>query len=160
MDYKYIEQLMERYWRCETSLQEEEILRTFFSQENVPAELLSYKDLFIYEQEQKTADVLDGNFDQKILGMIEEDEPVKAHTITMQQRLMPLFKAAAIVAIVLTLSNAVQNALNQKAEVSHQTEMANINKPQEGPSVAKADSTQTDSLQKTDSQQHEEVIIK
>ena len=160
MDYKYIEQLRERYWRCETSLQEEEILRTFFSQENVPAELLSYKDLFIYEQEQKTADVLDGNFDQKILGMIEEDEPVKAHTITMQQRLMPLFKAAAIVAIVLTLSNAVQNALNQKAEVPHQTEMANINKPQEGPSVAKADSTQTDSLQKTDSQQHEEVIIK
>lgn len=160
MDYKYIEQLMERYWRCETSLQEEEILRTFFSQENVPAELLSYKDLFIYEQEQKTADVLDGNFDQKILGMIEEDEPVKAHTITMQQRLMPLFKAAAIVAIVLTLSNAVQNALNPKAEVPHQTEMANINKPQEGPSVAKADSTQTDSLQKTDSQQHEEVIIK
>ena len=78
----------------------------------------------------------------------------------MQQRLMPLFKAAAIVAIVLTLSNAVQNALNQKAEVPHQTEMANINKPQEGPSVAKADSTQTDSLQKTDSQQHEEVIIK
>ena len=160
MDYKYIEQLMERYWRCETSLQEEEILRTFFSQENVPAELLSYKDLFIYEQDQKTDDVLDGNFDQKILGRIEEDEPVKAHTITMQQRLMPLFKAAAIVAIVLTLTNAVQNALNQKAEVPHQTEMANINKPQEGPSVAKADSTQTDSLQKTDSQQHEEVIIK
>ena len=160
MDYKYIEQLMERYWRCETSLQEEEILRTFFSQENVPAELLSYKDLFIYEQDQKTADVLDGNFDQKILGMLEEDEPLHADTITMQQRLMPLFKAAAIVAIVLTLSNAVQNALNQKAEVPHQTEMANINKPQEGPSVAKADSTQTDSLQKTDSQQHEEVIIK
>ena len=53
MDYKYIEQLMERYWRCETSLQEEEILRTFFSQENVPAELLSYKDLFIYEQDQR-----------------------------------------------------------------------------------------------------------
>ena len=160
MDYKYIEQLMERYWRCETSLQEEEILRTFFSQENVPAELLSYKDLFIYEQDQRTADVLDDNFDQKILGMIKEDEPVKAHTITMQQRLMPLFKAAAIVAIVLTLSNAVQNALNQKAEVPHQTEMANFNKPQEGPSVAKAVSTQTDSLQKTDSQQHEEVIIK
>ena len=68
MDYKYIEQLMERYWRCETSLQEEEILRTFFTQENVPAELLSYKDLFIYEQDQKTADVLDGNYDQKNLG--------------------------------------------------------------------------------------------
>lgn len=40
MDYKYIKQLLERYWRCETSLEEEKILRTFFSQKDVPAELL------------------------------------------------------------------------------------------------------------------------
>ena len=56
MDYKYIEQLMERYWRCETSLQEEEILRLFFSQGEVPANLLPYKDLFGYAQEQKATD--------------------------------------------------------------------------------------------------------
>ena len=31
MDYKYIKQLLERYWVCETSLEEEEILRTFLS---------------------------------------------------------------------------------------------------------------------------------
>ena len=30
MDYKYIEQLLERYWNCETSLEEEQILRAFF----------------------------------------------------------------------------------------------------------------------------------
>ena len=30
MDYKYIEQLLERYWEGETTLQEEAILRTFF----------------------------------------------------------------------------------------------------------------------------------
>ena len=39
MDYKYINQLLERYWKCETSLEEEEILRTFFSQDELPAEL-------------------------------------------------------------------------------------------------------------------------
>ena len=50
MDYKYIEQLLERYWRCETSLQEEEILRAFFSQEDIPAALLPYRDLFTYGQ--------------------------------------------------------------------------------------------------------------
>ena len=37
MDYKYIEQLLERYWKCETSLEEEQILRTFFRQEEIPA---------------------------------------------------------------------------------------------------------------------------
>ena len=29
MDYKYINQLLERYWNCETSLEEEGILRAY-----------------------------------------------------------------------------------------------------------------------------------
>ncbi|MBQ4446467.1 MAG: pyruvate ferredoxin oxidoreductase, partial [Prevotella sp.] len=32
MDYKYIEQLLERYWQGMTTLEEERILRAFFSQ--------------------------------------------------------------------------------------------------------------------------------
>ena len=31
MDYKNIEQLLERYWECETTPQEERILKAFFS---------------------------------------------------------------------------------------------------------------------------------
>ena len=46
MDYKYIEQLLERYWQCETSLEEESILQTFFAQKEVPTEFLKYKGLF------------------------------------------------------------------------------------------------------------------
>ena len=109
MDYKYIEQLLERYWHCETSLQEEKILRTFFSQENVPVGLVSYKDLFIYEHSEKDTVKLNDDFDKKILSIINE-KPVKACIITIHQRFMPLFKAAAIVAIILTLGNAIQNA--------------------------------------------------
>ena len=37
MDYKYIEQLVERYLEAHTTLQEEEILRILFSQEELPA---------------------------------------------------------------------------------------------------------------------------
>ena len=58
MDYKYIQQLLERYWMCETTLEEEEILRTFFSQKDIPAGLLRYKDLFAYEQADVRNDVL------------------------------------------------------------------------------------------------------
>ena len=39
MDYKYIEQLLERYWNAETTLEEENILRTFFCQKDIPAEM-------------------------------------------------------------------------------------------------------------------------
>ena len=160
MDYKYIEQLMERYWRCETTLHEEDILRTFFSQEDVPAEFLPYKDLFVYGREQKESDALDDEFDRKVLGMIREDEPVKARTITMRQRLIPLFKAAAVVAIVLTLGNAIQTAIQPKDVQIQQTEVANTNQTREGLSVAKADSTHSDSLQSTTSQPQQQVIIK
>ena len=149
MDYKYIEQLMERYWRCETSLQEEEILRLFFSQGEVPANLQPYKDLFVYEQEQKAADILGDDFDQKILEKVNEDQPVKARVITMRQRLMPLFKAAAVVAILLTLQNALQETLNNAEPTPQQpVEMSNTNKAPKGPAVAKADSTKIDSTQK------------
>ena len=53
MDYKYIEQLLERYWNCETSLEEEQILRSFFRQKEVPAHLLRYKQLFAYQDVEK-----------------------------------------------------------------------------------------------------------
>ena len=43
MDYKYINQLLERYWECKTTLEEEQILRSFFSQLCVPEELAKYR---------------------------------------------------------------------------------------------------------------------
>ena len=86
MDYKYIEQLLERYWRCETSLQEEEILRLFFSQEEVPTNLVPYKDLFIYEQEQNETDILGDDFNQKILEKVNGDQASKGSHHTMRKR--------------------------------------------------------------------------
>ncbi len=106
MDYKYIEQLLERYFQCETTLKEEEILRSFFSQEDVPVWLLKYQTLFTYEASKEEA--LGDDFDERILAMIEQTQPVKARVISITQQLKPLFKAAAIVAIVLTLGNAAQ----------------------------------------------------
>ena len=106
MDYKYIEQLLERYFQCETTLKEEDILRTFFSQDDVPVWLLKYQTLFNYETQKEQP--LGNDFDERILAAIEEEQPVKAQVVTLTQRLMPLFKAAAIVAIILTLGNAAQ----------------------------------------------------
>ena len=104
MDYRYIEQLMERYWEGETTLQEESILRTFFSQPDIPENLRKFQPLFICELEKE--EPLGEDFDARILEQIGE-APV-AKVVTLRNRLMPLFKAAAIVAIVLTLGNAAQ----------------------------------------------------
>lgn len=74
MDYKYIEQLIERYWECETSQQEEDILRAFFAQDDVPASLARYKSLFVYEQQQKEQTLLDDSFDQRVLAAIGQTQ--------------------------------------------------------------------------------------
>ena len=58
MDYKYISQLLERYWNAETTLEEEEILKAFFRQDNVPADLLRYKALFSYQAQEVEDDRL------------------------------------------------------------------------------------------------------
>lgn len=148
MDYKYIEQLLERYWRCETTLQEEDILRSFFAQEDVPVELLAYRDLFVAQREETRQDVLGDDFDARILAMVDEQKPVQPQVVTMRQRLMPLFKAAAVVAIFLTLGNAAQIAFEPSGETSAEQVMAGYNKAHEGPSVAKADTAKADSLGK------------
>ncbi len=147
MDYKYIEQLLERYWKCETSLEEEEILRTFFSQKEVPADLLPFRDLFVYEQQEKKEQILGDDFDQKIMEMIDEPVHVKARVISMTHRLAPLFKAAAVVAIFLTLGNAAQVAFDNEGQPA--ADVASTHRAVKGMSVAMNDSVKTDStLQK------------
>ena len=105
MDYKYIEQLMERYWNAETSLEEESILRTFFSQKDIPAEMKHLRPLFTDDAIGQT---LDDDFDALVMQAIGDEHVVKARKVSLTQRLMPLFKAAAVVAIILTLGGALQ----------------------------------------------------
>ena len=114
MDYKYIEQLMERYWNAETSYEEESILRTFFSQENIPAEMEYLRALFTDEAAGET---LGDDFDARMLAMIQDNDVqrddadtkvVKAREVSLVQHLKPLFKAAAVVAVILTLGGALQ----------------------------------------------------
>ena len=54
---------------------------------------------------------LDEDFDKRVLAMTVEAAPVKARTISLAQRLRPLFGAAAVVAILLTLSQAINQSL-------------------------------------------------
>ena len=108
MDFKYIEQLLERYWQCETSLEEEAQLRAFFKEYDVPEHLLRYKDLFVYQQLQQE-EQLSEDFDARVLAEIEVPV-VKARRMTLIARFMPLFKAAAVVAVVLSLGNVMQHS--------------------------------------------------
>ena len=128
MDYKYIEQLLDRYFQGETSLNEEHILKAFYAQgtDDMPETLKQYAPLFCMLGEQP--DALGDDFDDRMFRMIGEEATighsgeeskeakpakVKARTIRLTERLRPLFEAAAVVAILLTLGNAINQSFKQ-----------------------------------------------
>ncbi len=157
MDYKYIEQLLERYWECQTTLEEEAILRAFFSQDDVPASLLCYRSLFAYEQKESSTEYLGDAFDKKVLSQLGSERHVKARKISFSQRLRPLYKAVAIVAVVLTLSNAIQMSFNANRAPKNVVEA--IGDDGTSIQVAQADSIEVDSVQQSRLERQEHVDI-
>jgi len=128
LDYKYIEQLINRYFNAETTLQEEQILKSFYAQNDaeMPQELRSYAPLF----EALNADEqLDESFDERLLAHTQEQPVVKARVISIGQRLRPLFSAAAVVAILLTLANAMNVQLKTETATTEDIVVADYDAP-------------------------------
>lgn len=107
---KQIEELLQRYWQCETSPEEEARLRAFFAGREVPAHLRRCKEWFAYIDSQRQEGLGD-DFDARILSRVEAPAvKVKARRITMLGRFAPLLKAVAVVAVVIGLGGVVQRS--------------------------------------------------
>ena len=80
MDSKKINELLSKYWNCETSLEEEAELREHFKTGNVPDELKETAPLFRYFEENKKKSLNDISFDrqvmQKIQGPVEQGQQI------------------------------------------------------------------------------------
>lgn len=100
MDSKRIETLLERYWSCVSTLEEEEELRKFFSSENVPDHLKEYENLFKYYEAEKKSISLDSTFDLELVEKIKSQKPSnKSRRIVFNY-----LKVAAAVAMVMVAS--------------------------------------------------------
>ena len=109
MDYnRDIERLLERYWQCQTTLEEEEYLRHFFQNKEIPPHLLRYKSLFIYQQLQQK-EGLGADFETRLLLKISNSE-VNAKRTTFVARFVPLFRVAVLIIVFLALGNMVRHA--------------------------------------------------
>lgn len=116
MDYKYIEQLIERYWEGCSTLEEEKILHTFFNQKEVPDELKIYQPIFSDEQAHAMRAELSDDFEQRMLKLVEQDNSKQQRGICIKERLLPLMRAAAIVVIVLSVGNLVNRSMVAQQE--------------------------------------------
>lgn len=118
MDYKYIEQLLNRYWECETTMEEENILRAFFKLQNLPEHFEQYKPLFDYESEQANLTTSEG-FEERVLRKIQQEGNEKGETKKKRTAfisLRPLYNAVAMVAIVCMVALAAQHTFSNQQE--------------------------------------------
>ena len=116
MDYKYIEQLLDHYWECHTTAEEEQILRSFFSQHDLPQHLAQYAPLFDFareEQQVRVSDNFDARFEQLLAAEDEQQAMRRTHArrLTLSRRVAPLLKAAAVVAVIFTIGTATERAI-------------------------------------------------
>lgn len=126
MDYKYIEQLLERYWEGETSPEEENVLRAFFAQAELPEGMARWRHLFVYEARQ-AALTLPEDFGlrlERLAGVADrtaaaQERPlvVRARRLPLMRRLRPLYGAVASVAVIMLVGMASRHAFQKEPNV-------------------------------------------
>lgn len=94
MDYSRIKILLEKYWECATTIEEERELRHFFSAELLPPELSPYKAWFL-TPEAETLPPLGKEFDLKVLQRIAKEK--------RQRRLRLFYSFSALVTFIIVL---------------------------------------------------------
>ena len=95
MEYNRIKGLLEKYWNCETTLEEEAQLRSYFSSEEIHEDLKAFGPLFQYFGSKSELRISDG-FDEKIIHQIE-----KGKRSPKQRYLSISYKVAAAVILLL-----------------------------------------------------------
>lgn len=101
MDYDRIEQLLNRYWECETTLEEERELAAFFQSGEVPEKWQKEAALFRYFGEERSEGQLGEFFDLRILEEVNElDGRNKQNAKGKTRRLIQdISKVAAVVLV-------------------------------------------------------------
>ena len=67
MDFKEREDLLRKYWNCETSLEEEKRLREYFGSDDIPDQLRETASMFRYFEEAKKKSLSDLAFDDQVM---------------------------------------------------------------------------------------------
>lgn len=108
MDCKHVEELLERYYNGQTTLEEESELRIFFLENDVPQQFPADKDLFIYQQQQQEL-TLGKEFEDRVLSLTEEKKARKPHSFWYHGLRPALIKSVAVVALVVISGSIIRN---------------------------------------------------
>lgn len=138
MVYKDIEDLVTRFFECKTTTQEEQMLRDYFQNEEIPESLRAYKDLFCEIKEEAEVS-LPADFEERVQERIKKQKnrlPFKARIVSLNRSLSPLYKAVASVALVITVGVASGNYWSSQDPEPVEYNYANYHDTYSDPEIA------------------------
>jgi len=94
MDSNKIEELLKKYWACETSLEEEQQLQTYFKSGEIPEQLKDTAALFQYFDQSKKKSLNDSAFEQRVLSQVAQ--PAKGKVIRLVYNTMRIAAGVAV----------------------------------------------------------------
>lgn len=142
MKYRYIEDLINRYFEGATTTHEERLLKDFFQQEEVPAQFAKYTALFCELQEQSTIS-LPADFDERLrrhiaaLEAARTPKTLKTRLLSLHQGLRPLYKAVASVTLIITVGVASSEYWSRRVPEPIEYSQPGVHDTQSGSEVAR-----------------------
>jgi len=112
MEFNNITQLLNKYWEGETSLQEEEKLKQYFTKEKVAQEHLEFQPLFQFFKEEQDVMISD-DFEKRLLKQIENEPQAKVRKLKWVQSI----RTIAAIGIILLGSVFIFNQINKSKTV-------------------------------------------
>ena len=108
MDSKNMEDLLKKYWACETTLEEEKQLREYFGGNNIPDQWKDTAALFRYFEETKKKSLNDLAFEGQVIHKIHA--PKKSRVVRLVYNTM---RIAAGLAVVLAATWFIRNEVRE-----------------------------------------------
>lgn len=106
MDSDKINSLLDKYWACETTLDEEKELREYFEQGEFPEQLRETSHLFRYFSETRSNAISDVSFDRQVIDRISAGKQGKVRRL-----LFNTMRIAAGVAVLVVATFLVRNEI-------------------------------------------------
>lgn len=98
MDSEKINELLKKYWNCETTLEEEQVLRNYFKN-RAPENLKETASLFQYFQEEKSKHIAGSSFESEVMNKVQRPAQGKIRSLVYNSMRI----AAGIVVLVLAV---------------------------------------------------------
>jgi hypothetical protein len=83
MASKKIEELLNKYWNCESSLEEEQQLREFFRQQEIPQQWSETAGLFRYFDLHKKKELTDPLFERAVMDSVQSGKKGKIKSLVL-----------------------------------------------------------------------------